>query len=412
MGGRRHEPSTPRALRDAAGLVVKNSAQARLGLRRELRLQALLGSLLVAVGVLVAAALLRTAEVPEREPLAIGFTPPRGAPPIPGRGFAIALHTELRNCERGSVHTLILGGSAEYWQDQNSRTFPRRARMTVALPANARDITTGFAANATDLVAPSDARRPNDLGRSSRVRSRVVGNRFGQTLVRVEVDDWMATLAPLRIGYRSRAVRALAVGRCWTRLPALSGDYGVLAGQVAAGYAVRGVQGVAPTGPSPIAVYSSESGAAGIYDPRLAATRGISTVASLGGSVDLGSSSPTPDRSVKGAPAWTCRSSSPGAEAQSARRPTPGAQAPDFLVPDAGGAAAGAPSLSAIDARAMGDCSAVVFATSSGSSSRRDLGLVLAGALLGGTTLIVEAALGLTGGTTRRRRLRLLLRGK
>jgi hypothetical protein len=352
------------------------------------------------VGPLVVGILTLSEESPERvEAASVGFVPP--VPAKPGRGFTIGVVARLDSCADPLDVTVVAAGTAEYWID-NAKQIEGVSTFRLALPNvvdGEVDLRTGT--TATDVVDPDTTRlRRNDppLVTAEDLRLEPAQQVGELTVVGGAIRNWQATLAPVIADFRANWIEERGAGTCFIHLPAIAGDLSILSAQRALGEA-RPV-GRLIVQPNELTVDSRRLGIGAPYRPDLEVTYGSATVRIENGSIDTDESLPPPTESVNGNPTWTCfgRARSTRTLAEAAGRPSSKQDDYVLLGPDPLGSA-GALSTTALRAGPAGDCSAVVAANEGSAQWKRDLELLLIGALVSlGATILVEFALGLRGG--------------
>ena len=353
------------------------------------------------VGPLVVGVMALSQKSPRREePASIGFVAPR--PAQPGRGFTLGLVARMKSCRKPLDVTVVAAGTAEYWVD-NAAKLRGPVRFTLALPrviGGKVDLRPGT--TATDVVDPDTTTLRRDdpplvSRRDFRIESSEQIGNDDLTVISGTIRNWPGTLVPVIADFRADWIEERGIGTCFIHLPAIAGDLSILSAQRALGKA-RDVSRLI-VGPKDLTVDSRRLGIAARYRPGLEVTYGSATVRVENGSIDSNESLPSPTESVNGNPTWTCRGR---ARSVRALGETPVAGAPDaddyvLLGPDPLGSA-GALSTAALLAGPAGDCSAVVGANEASAQWKRDLVLLLVGALVSlGVTILVEFALGMRG---------------
>jgi hypothetical protein len=336
------------------------------------------------------------------EPASVGFVPPVAA--TPGRGFTVGLVARVRSCGEPLDVTVVAAGTAEFWLDK-ARAVPRAAKFRFAIPGVVgNDVDVWAGTTATDVVDPDTTRlRRNDPARIARqdLELESVRRDGDLTVVRGTIRNWSRTLVPIVADFRADWLEDRSLGTCFVHLPAIAGDLSILSAQRALGKA--GKVGEFFVRPDELTVDSRRLGVVARYRPGLEVTYGSATVRVENGSIDTNDSLPQPSESVNGNPTWTCRG-----RARSTKRLVPRSSggpkpAGDYVLlgSDPRGSA-GALSTAALRAGPAGDCSAVVVAVEASAPWKRDLVLLLTGAVISlGVTLLVEMAI-----APRRRRRR------
>jgi hypothetical protein len=372
--------------------VLVHSAQvARRYSRIAFALALIVGPLVVGVSVL-------SQDSPQRvEPASLGFVPPESA--RRGRGFTLGLAVRFDTCDKPLDVTAVATGTAEYWID-NAEKLRGPARFMLALPNVSGEVEVRTGTSASDVADPDTTRLrsgdPRLVGPDS-FRVDPPRRQGDLTIVAGTIRNWPATLAPLVADFDADWIEKRGIGTCFIHLPAIAGDYSILSAQRALGRA-RPVNRLI-VNPNDLTVDSRALKLAARYDPALEVAYGSAIVRVDNGSIDSDESLPAPTQSVNGNPTWTCagraRSTMTLTDA-----PSEGNLATDdyvLLGSDPLGSA-GALSTAALRLGPAGDCSAVVAASEASAQWKRDLVLLLIGALVSlGVTIIVEFALGLGG---------------
>jgi hypothetical protein len=325
------------------------------------------------------------------EPASVGFVPPVAAKP--GRGFTIGLVARVRDCGEPLDVTVVAAGTAEYWLD-NADRLRERATFQLALP----DVLGGKVelrpgTTATDVVDPDTTtlRRndlpllpPGDFRIDSVTRDREL------TIVRGTIRDWPGSLVPVIADFKADWTEDRGLDSCFVQLPAIAGDLSILSAQRARGEA-REIENL-EVGPKDLSVDSRRLGIGARYDPALETTYGTATVRIGKGSIDTDDSLPPPTQSVNGNPTWIC-----SGHARATKGLGEKSADGDYVLLGPGPiGSAGALSKGALIAGPAGDCSAVVAAVESGAQWKRDLLLLMIGAIVGlGITILVETAMSL-----------------
>lgn len=297
-------------------------------------------------------------------------------------GLVVRLAVRTTGCSGAAEATIVVAGTQQYWT-RTKRNAGSRHRFAVVIGAPAvkvRDVGLGRADGALSDDAAFFSRyldRP--------IRSYVVRQNKRTTVITGTAKEWGTDGTSLVIQLLAPWLARRSYSSCWLTLPPLTGPLSQQAG--AAG-------GVDPGGGGrglSVALKPKERAALGSDEPLLATTY----VQPLGGAVDVGSSSPSPGSNSR---TWNyaCRGRQPLTTAR--------------ILETARGEgsikerAARLPGLLTADGFSEGtylerhysksDCAATAVINDASRGSRRDLLVLLLGALLGlAATLIVEGGL-------------------
>jgi hypothetical protein len=352
-----------------------------------------LGATLV-VGPLALGVPLLSQENPSRvEPASVGFVPPVLAKP--GRGFTIGLVARVRDCGEPLDVTVVAAGTAEYWLD-NADRLRGPANFQLALPNVLGEVRVRPGTTATDVVDPDTTKlRRKDPALLAPENFRIERpTQDGElTIVRGAITNWPSTLVPIIADFDADWTEERGLESCFVQLPAIAGDLSILSAQRARREA-RKVEELV-VGLDDLTVDSRGLGIGARYDPGLEVAYGTATVRIENGSIDTDESLPQPPRSVNGNPTWTCSGQARKANLlDEALRKSPTGNYV-LLGPDPAGTA-GALSTLALIVGPGGDCSAVVAVVESSAPWKRDLLLLLIGAIVSlGITILVETAIAL-----------------
>jgi hypothetical protein len=325
---------------------------------------------------------------PSEEAEGVGVVLP--VTPRLGRGTVTTLGVEFHSCGKPVSVTAVVDGTAEFWIDW-ARTLKGVQKVTVAVPdLRMSNVRAGFGQAGDVAVTEPFTQRPVP-GRLMTVEE--PRRLTSVTAIPMSVRDWGTYLRPLVVRFDAHWLYPRSLGSCYLRLPALAAASTVLSAQEAAGRLnpKRSVSKIVSGG----IVYSVNTGLSAPYNPALEGALGLTSLRIGKSALRTDLSQPAPDRDVSGRPTWTCkttprRTDSPGVVGTS----IPIGKVPDSVVAVSGDSSA-ALSASRISAEvAQRDCAAIAVIEESNAELRRDLLLLLVGALFSlGITLLVELGL-------------------
>lgn len=346
----------------------------------------LVGVFLLIASLGIGLSILPERPVPEGLASAIGVLPPPPDLPRDGRGFAVALATNVANCSNPVRVKVVAAGTSEYWADYHVKrkgSSSGSLKFVLVLPSGITgSVQVGLASSPTAITDPVDAR----FGHASDFRLDSIARRADETVVTGAVMNWPTTLLPLLAVFRANWLTPRGVSTCYLRLPPLSGSRTATAVTRALGGCMR-IN--AAFGNHRVCSPKVVSGSAP-YVRQLLLSYGESIVTAGAGDVASDLSVPPPATVVGGNKAWVCngRPDTTGGFPTSA-----GSAVPDVLTGRGGGAAY---SLSAIQGTAGGSCRAVAVITENSAAYSRDLIILVLGAVIGlGITLLVQASIDL-----------------
>jgi hypothetical protein len=363
-----------------AAVVAVATLRARR-VRTAARVTVLVGCGLLLVSLVVGLLLLPERDAPAPLPGAIGILPPPPVLPHAGRGFALALATQVDGCANPVAVRMVTAGTSEYWSDYLAATrsstrgaFP----FVLVLPGEVMgNLRVGLASRATNITDPVDAQ----FGHASEIQIERTQRDIGRTIVTGRVTDWPSTLLPLVVTFNANWLSPRGLSTCYLRLPRLSGAQTATSvvdavggcSQINADYRNRPCKPLVTSGATP-------------YVGALVVSHGTSIVTVRSGEVSPDMSAPPPSSVVDGNATWTC-TATPDTIGRFSDRP--GASVPDVVGGRGGGAAY---SLRAIEGTAGGTCRAVAVITEDSAAYSRDLLILVIGAVMGlGLTLVVQA---------------------
>jgi hypothetical protein len=358
--------------------------------RREPRLL-ILGLVLTLLPPVLAARYLETEEPTLGQPSAVGFIPPSTAEPE--RGFALGMLVRVGKCNEDVDVTVVAAGTSEYWVDH--RDLDPDASFWLALPgADADTVTVRLGATATDVTVPQDA-PPKARSQPLKYTRRQAGD---LAIVKGTVTRWTDTLKPVIAWYSADWLERRGPGSCFLRLPALTGEPGMVSAQIAR----RKAWAAKDSKKFPIRPYDvkiASRGMESVYDGTLEIAHASTIVVASTGDVDGGASLPSPDASSNGSASWTCRGRYKEVWSLDA---TDAHDSPDIVQGLQVTTTTAALSAATLRAQSGGNCSALAVVVESGAGFRRDVVLLAVGSIVSlGFAILVDLVRGLA---KRRRR--------
>lgn len=348
--------------------------------------RAAMGAALVSLPVLLAIHQLRVSAPTRREPSSVAVIP--SPAPKPDAGVAVGVLAEAADCGSDVGVTVVAQPTAEYWvanRDASGVTFAlpdaRRGDVRFRLGQSASDVT-----SPQDVVGSSQDDAGAGAGKVRVVKTRYEGREHDLLVASLEVPRWKRTLAPVIASYSADWLEHRGLGSCWLRLPALTGDFTVLAAMRARDLAVPSGSDL-QANRGDLEVSSRRVNAHALYTAGYEAVHGSITVVAPEG--EIGESLPGPSGSTNGSPTWACRPQ-PKAKVRSLRFSPPSSR-PLVISGTADGASPGAFSTKVIASAKAGNCSAVAALIESSAGWQRDLFMLVIGTLVGlGFTLLVD----------------------
>lgn len=342
-----------------------------------------LGVLLMVLAVVVGQRILAIDEPPRGELFAagVGIVPPVAAKA--DRGFIASLGARFRSCEEPVEVSIVLAGSAEYFEDHRT-ALRRRTRLTVSVPdTDLGNVRMSYGDDYDDLFSPVNARRSPDadvtLNTDKPRAHRVV------TSIGARMERWAEHVVPLVVRFDADWLVPRGLGTCYLKLPPLTGEPSIIAAQDGRGRSSGTVAGLheAFADTSNI-VFDRRETIFVPYDRMLMIRRGIAAVEP--GKNEILGSEPDTEIVSGGLPAHACVTRAPTTGALGDRRAEllRGSEHGGFAVRDR----------SFTDLAHQRDCSAVVTLAEAGAASRRDFVLLVIGALFSlGAALVLEMLL-------------------
>jgi hypothetical protein len=301
------------------------------------------------------------------------------------RGLTLAMAVKVDACDKPVRVRLTLAPTAEFWID-NHEALASDAFVRFAIPDElgadvpVEDAVDGLEAwMGTDGLAPFETAVPTaraDVGLDPTAVKKAKA-----TFITVHVPHWGSTLNPLTVQFSADWTRRRSfLGGCYVSLPAVAGLPTVLGTAQLLGKA-RPLQADLQSHHVNLVVVSSEDADLhAYYRPKYEVTRGVTSLELGTHTLVEGASIPAPNANLGGAPAWTCRSTT--SENVEYRNLEPGDPARDvyaLLEPDA--------TFAISDQRLaqilrQSNCASFVAIESAGAGTRRDLVLLVVGAIL------------------------------
>ncbi len=302
-----------------------------------------------------------------------------GSDGLPERGFdvgmLVATHVTVTGCDDDVEVRLSVTPTAEFWIDNRTR-LRDGGHLDIGIPDD--DVVVHEVVRGQDETVPlpgfkdaASTRLPLDY--TERTEE-------GLQVVSVDVPRWGRTPDAVMVRFTADwTERRSRLGGCYVTLPALTGLPTVLTASRVLGEAAKTVESLPGAGGSLFVVSSRDPGWHALYNPDYEVTRGVTTLSIGDYSVDASLSLPAATTSIGGTPAWTCHSAIVGT-VDFLDNLKPGDQAPDFVLSPNGAAAAFAGD-QAEGITAQSSCGSLVALTDPGYGTRRDLLLILVGAL-------------------------------
>jgi hypothetical protein len=276
--------------------------------------------------------------------------------PVKHRGIVIGTNLQASGCSAPVEVTIVVAATAEYWR-RHRREIKASPRFEFEIddPAIGK-ITSGLAGAEDTLdpsrisLAPFDARSPRGV---SELRVR---RRDQQTVITGRVANWDRTWSPVYVHFFAEWLVQRSRGSCYARLPRLAG-----AGAI--------VLGLDPGG----------------------LLQAFNNLTVYGGSLDPSLSLPPPTTFASPTSAWQCVNTLPPARSPSREAQRRGEVAPGIVpVPSGSGAALSEDLFRRSRSRGQ-TCGGVAVIEEAGSDVRRDLDLLILGAVIGlALALIVQ----------------------
>ena len=344
-----------------------------------------IGVALMVLSVLVGTRLLSVEPPPRKAPFAAGVGVAPEVNPRPGRGFVVGLAARFRGCDDPVEVTVAVAGTAEYFED-NAARLGKRTAITIAVPTkDVRDVTLHHGdVGYWDAINPHLAAIGDWLPEGS-VRTRPTRtNPVYVTSVGGDIAEWSSHLTSLLVRFKADWLVDRGLGTCYLTLPPLTGEYSVFGAQDGRGRAGRTLDDVQTT-ESVLPIYRNEDETLfAPYDEALEVRDGVAVVEA--GANEVLEFQPPANALVGGIPAIACAT-------VPLKIGELGSRGADLVY-------GGGTSAHAIRSRRFSeklgelDCRAVVTLSEAGARNRRDLVLLLVGAVFSlGAAMLLEIGL-------------------
>jgi hypothetical protein len=310
----------------------------------------------------------------------VGIAP--GVRPKPDRGFMTSLGARFNGCDKPVEVTIVLAPSAEYFEDKRA-ALGKTDQLTIGVPGKGlQDLRAGYGDTYFDLFAPLAAGPTTDTRVA--LTADAPRERRAVTSIKVTMRAWSRNLAPVLIRFKADWLAPRGLGTCYLKLPPLVGGPSILGAEDALGHTATSAAAFVKKYPTIENWISDDDDTLFVpYDTGLTIRRGIAVVDP--GKHEVLDSRPDTQIITGSLPGIACTS-----------HPMPvgalGNQRAELVFGDAFGMAmrqrAFAPSAGEYT------CDAVVTLAEAGAGSKRDLVLLLIGAIFSlGSALVLEVAL-------------------
>jgi hypothetical protein len=342
------------------------------------------GLLMMVLSVVVGQRVLAVKEPPRGEQFAAGVGIVPGLSARPNRGFMASLGARFRSCDEPVDVTIVLAGSAEYFEDRESGLRRRRAReVMVGVPGkDLEDLRMGYGSTYFDLFVPFRSVETQDA--EVRFTAAEPRERRAVTSIAGRMAAWADHMAPIVVRFKADWLVPRGLGTCYLRLPALVGTSSVIGAQDARGRSVANRAEMLRKFPKAAAQVSDEEDTIFVpYDTGLTTIEGVSVVDP--GKNDLLSSQPETQVITGGRPGLSCTAHSP-------RTGELGDKRAELVLGETAGVAMRHASFPGLASEL--DCGGVFTMAEAGAGNQRDLVLLLIGAFFSlGAALLLEMGL-------------------
>lgn len=266
------------------------------------------GLAVTAIALVGGAAVIRTDAPNPENPRALGVLVWRADNPQPVRAsaaqLAVSLAVEMDSCDDPVDVRVTVTPTVEFWAAR-AGNLADGAVVGIAIPDPDIDtVTAALTTDAAEGLTQPGVDLPDQAPVSAQPVEHPPGSRM--TVAKVSIANWGDTNYPVSFQFKADWIVADTwLGRCYVELPALVGLPSVLSAAEIAGRA-NDVGGPL-LGPMNDIVVTSADRQAG-YESRYESTRGVSSIALSGMSLDQEASLPAPDANLNGTHAWSCSS--------------------------------------------------------------------------------------------------------
>ena len=340
------------------------------------------GVLLMVLSVVVGQGVLAVKEPPRGEQFAAGVGIVPGLSAKPNRGFMASLGARFRSCDEPVDVTIVLAGSAEYFEDREAGLRTRHP-VTVGVPGKGlKDLRIGYGNTYFDLFVPfRSVEMPDAEVKFTAAEPR---ERRAVTSIAGRMGAWSDHMAPIVVRFKADWLKPRGLGTCYLKLPALVGTSSVIGAQDARGRSAATAEELFTRFPTSTARVSDEEDTIFVpYDTGLTTIEGISIVDP--GKNDILSSQPETQVITGGRPGLSCAAHSP-------RTGSLGDKRAELVLGETAGVAMRHATFPGL-ANEL-DCSGVFTMAEVGAGNQRDLVLLLIGAFFSlGAALLLEMGL-------------------
>jgi hypothetical protein len=343
-----------------------------------------LGVALMVLSVVVGQRLLSLEKPPRGAlfPAGVGIAPQVRAKT--DRSFVVGLAARFRDCDDPVDVTLAVAGTAEYFEDHEAK-LKKRTSFTVAVPSTTVDeVAVGTSLDGyAEALDPLNA-SPGDAEQVGALETEPPSEIAGVTRIRGTIRGWSSHLAALVFRFKAKWLEERGLGTCYLKLPPLVGNSTILGAQA-------GIGRSAPSDEAYLERFLAEERVVNEADTlfvpyvrSLAIRNGVVVVDA--GNNEVLSSEPETNTVAGGVPAIGCFRASPDTGDL-------GAVDAD-LVFGSDNRAGAIRDRSFADFVGQLDCGAVVTLAEASAASRRDLVLLIIGAVFSlGAALLLEIGL-------------------
>jgi len=340
------------------------------------------GLTLMTLSLVIGQRVLSIKEPPHGERWTAGVGVAASVPPKPNRGFMTSLGAQFRGCDQPVDVTLVLAPSAEYFEDRLA-ALRKVDELTIGVPGKGlKDVRVGYGDTYSDLFAPFDAGPTTDtrvgLTAEAPHEQRVV------TSITAKMRAWTRSLVPVVVRFKADWLAPRGLGTCYLRLPPLVGNDSIIGAEDARGMSVASAAQFDDKFPYENASLSDDRDTIFVpYDTGLTIRNGISVVDP--GKNEVLDSRPDAQVVTGSLPAIACASHSP-------RTGGVGDQRAELVFGSEFGVAMRERTF--MKSATEYTCASVVTLAEAGAGSKRDLVLLLIGAVFSlGSALVLEVLL-------------------